>query len=468
MKWLIKPILLLVITSLFLFGYVLHRQSEVYRDIEMALQSLQWMLLICLVAWCGVFLLLDFSEKDWSLITLLILAVSIYFISQSEYRSALDALVFLGGVTLGKGVSYVLKCGRQRTENGNTPDAKSQKPDGRVFLIGLVVLLALASWWHLGVAHMFYPGTRWTGLWNNPNAYGELMSVGVVLTVGLLTDRRWKTGVGKTKQKAESGKQKVLAAILFIVALMTTVGLVKSYSRGSWLGTAAGLLYLAWFHGKLKWRYVLPVVIAVAAVVLFFWNTTPDSAPWFVKRMDFGRASAQHRVAAWRAGFEIMWNHPFGVGWNRVVEVYQNSYLPPEGGAAAITTNDYLILGTQLGWLGVICFVVYVAVSLELGRREKETCRLRKPEVECKQDPRTTLDDKPRMLDAARVACRASASAMLVGFWFDGGLFNLPTATAFWILLELGSHDVFSRNQENQNGPGSENRRLGERGRPSN
>jgi hypothetical protein len=28
---------------------------------------------------------------------------------------------------------------------------------------------------------------------------------------------------------------------------------------------------------------------------------------------------------------------------------------------------------------------------------------------------------------------------MLVGFWFDGGLFNLPTAAMFWILLELGS-----------------------------
>jgi hypothetical protein len=27
---------------------------------------------------------------------------------------------------------------------------------------------------------------------------------------------------------------------------------------------------------------------------------------------------------------------------------------------------------------------------------------------------------------------------LLVGFWFDGGLFKLATGATFWILLELG------------------------------
>jgi hypothetical protein len=40
-----------------------------------------------------------------------------------------------------------------------------------------------------------------------------------------------------------------------------------------------------------------------------------------------------------------------------------------------------------------------------------------------------------------RVACRAGAIVMLVGFWFDGGLFNLATASVFWVLLELGAED---------------------------
>jgi hypothetical protein len=36
-----------------------------------------------------------------------------------------------------------------------------------------------------------------------------------------------------------------------------------------------------------------------------------------------------------------------------------------------------------------------------------------------------------------QAACRAGALALLVAFWFDGGLFKLATASVFWILLEL-------------------------------
>jgi len=38
----------------------------------------------------------------------------------------------------------------------------------------------------------------------------------------------------------------------------------------------------------------------------------------------------------------------------------------------------------------------------------------------------------------AKAVCRAGAVVLLVGFWFDGGLFKLATAAPFWILLELG------------------------------
>jgi hypothetical protein len=42
-------------------------------------------------------------------------------------------------------------------------------------------------------------------------------------------------------------------------------------------------------------------------------------------------------------------------------------------------------------------------------------------------------------LDWLKATCRAGAIVLLVGFWFDGGLFKLATASTFWILLELGS-----------------------------
>jgi len=52
------------------------------------------------------------------------------------------------------------------------------------------------------------------------------------------------------------------------------------------------------------------------------------------------------------------------------------------------------------------------------------------------------LDSGLWTLDSLRATCRAGAIVLLVGFWFDGGLFKLATASTFWILLELGSDEL--------------------------
>ena len=175
-----------------------------------------------------------------------------------------------------------------------------------------------------------------------------------------------------------------------------------------------------------------------------FWGRTADNAPWYVKRMDFGRPSAQHRVAAWKAGFEMMRDHPLGVGWNNAVGVYEKNYSPPEGGAAALTMNSYLMLGTELGLPGLLCFVAYVVLCF------KNRPHLTLPHPQPLSNPIREGSGLPPagsgegMSLATRhlslqAACRAGALTLLVAFWFDGGLFTLATASVFWILLELGA-----------------------------
>jgi hypothetical protein len=44
------------------------------------------------------------------------------------------------------------------------------------------------------------------------------------------------------------------------------------------------------------------------------------------------------------------------VGWNQAVATYEKNYSPPEGGAAALTMNSYLMLGTELGLPGIALF----------------------------------------------------------------------------------------------------------------
>jgi len=105
---------------------------------------------------------------------------------------------------------------------------------------------------------------------------------------------------------------------------------------------------------------------------------------------------------------------------------FPSSDRPAQGGAVALTTNDYLMVGTQLGWTGLVCFVAYVTLSL--GRWSK---------IEGRESGKVTSLVTRNL--SLQTACRASALALAVAFWFDGGLFKLATASVFWILLELGA-----------------------------
>jgi O-antigen ligase len=134
----------------------------------------------------------------------------------------------------------------------------------------------------------------------------------------------------------------------------------------------------------------------------------------------------------------MMRDHPLGVGWNKAVDVYEKKYSPPENGAGALTMNSYLMLGTQLGLPGLICFVAYVGLALkvESGKQKAEIS--------------SPITRRPSL----QAACRAGAVVLLVAFWFDGGLFKLATASVFWILLELSqvqNAECGVRNQTNLN-----------------
>ena len=97
----------------------------------------------------------------------------------------------------------------------------------------------------------------------------------------------------------------------------------------------------------------------------------------------------------------------------------------------AFEMNDILMLGATLGIPALFCFGMYLWLSLK-GKAEsgKHT-----PPPSLRRTGKVEIQD----LDWLRSVCHAGAIVLLIGFWFDGGLFKLPTAATFWILLELGN-----------------------------
>lgn len=244
------------------------------------------------------------------------------------------------------------------------------------------------------------------------------------------------------------------ACLLGVVGVMG-VGLVKSYSRGAWAGAAAGLVYLGYLAVKaesrrrkgesgeektqmpsgsvlLCWamrRRCTLAMVSVSVGLLAFWSirhsqgTVARRAYSLANPNDFSR---RNRLLAYEGALQMVAERPwFGLGWNQSEAVYGEYYraanVDQEG--AVVQLNDYLMLGTTLGVPALACFGVYL--WLVLVRRL----------------PMANGKSQMTEGDWLKAVCRAGAVVLLVGFWFDGGLFELATGATFWILLELGRQE---------------------------
>jgi hypothetical protein len=144
--------------------------------------------------------------------------------------------------------------------------------------------------------------------------------------------------------------------------------------------------------------------------------------------------SWRNRVAAYEGSLQLMASKPWlGFGWNQADRVYEQFYHNPQvAEGAAIQLNDYFTLGTTLGLPALLCFVMFVGLALT-GPRTIDYGLLT-------TEYRSLITDHVPLTNDfwLKTTCHAGAVVLLVGFWFDGGLFKLATASTFWILLELG------------------------------
>jgi hypothetical protein len=360
----------------------------------------------------------------------------------------------------------------------------------------LTLLLAASALWQPGneINFQYHGIHRWSGTCDNPNLYGLLMGVGLVPAIGLVAG---KCGWVREERREVRGRRSEIniwrrvsgvwrigpISLFVLAATVLAFGLFYSFSRGAWVGTAGGIGYLAFqtarqkqklgnrkaetgrckaesskrkteiegdfFGGALPRRrfagsaWLLAGVILASVGVLCFWQFR--QADWHPARRAFSVVnpvdfSWRNRMAAWEGALQITAEHPWlGAGWNQPELLYEHFYLPPKlTESAAIQMNDYLMLGATLGVPVLGFFGMYVWRTLT----NKAECRKQKTENERAKAEigKSGNRETGRVeLDWLRTTCHAGAIVLLVGFWLDGGLFKLPTAATFWILLELGA-----------------------------
>ena len=198
---------------------------------------------------------------------------------------------------------------------------------------------------------------------------------------------------------------------------LDVLALYLTYSRGSLLGLAVGLLMI----GVLRYRRLLLVAVIGAGLLLLL----PPAEAYLahlIEGLQLQDRATLMRLGEYKDAFALISRYPwFGVGFAGSPEA--NLYIG--------VSNLYLLMAEEMGVIGVVGFLVVVGLYLANLFRAWRRVRVARP-----ADPRR---------EALLLGLGAAVVGALVGGIFDHYLFNLVyphMSVLFWIYLGLGMATV--------------------------
>jgi probable O-glycosylation ligase (exosortase A-associated) len=161
--------------------------------------------------------------------------------------------------------------------------------------------------------------------------------------------------------KATRHRLVYLGALLFLV-----VAVVATQSRGGTVALGAVLLYY-WAKGD---RKILMASIC-AAVLIAVYLSAPSG--YFDRMATIANAvdgSSQGRIAAWKAGMQMAWDHPiFGVGVGNFPQAFGTHYKPPDIPIWMTAHSIYFLVLGELGLPGFTVLLSWFFINLSANRR---------------------------------------------------------------------------------------------------
>ncbi len=158
---------------------------------------------------------------------------------------------------------------------------------------------------------------RATGLYGHPNnlglAMGRVWPLAAALAWGAWQQRRlWAT------------------IILVGIAVLSFAALMVSFSRGAYLGALVAGGYLIFFITSPPRRYRVLIGAGFSIILTVVILTVIG-----IERLSLLTGSSTIRLATWRAALAILIDHPFGIGLDQFLIVYQR-YIDP----TLLNTNE--------------------------------------------------------------------------------------------------------------------------------
>ncbi|UCG26054.1 MAG: O-antigen ligase family protein, partial [Chloroflexota bacterium] len=239
---------------------------------------------------------------------------------------------------------------------------------------------------HFMILDRFY---RAFGTFQQPNPYGGYMSLVACLAIGATIGMVMI--LLRNVRRRQFGKPAEWFWLLFFgaCALFTSMGLVMSWSRGAWLGFAAGMAVLLVFVPRKRFIGLLLLALSILLLLVGLrFNLIPSSLSQrlvgFSEDLQVGDVRGVHittenyavieRLAHWQAGADMAReNLLLGVGFGNYEPAYEDyatlNWPHPLGHAH----NYYLNILAESGIIGAIIYwslwvVIFVQVIRLIGR----------------------------------------------------------------------------------------------------
>ena len=245
---------------------------------------------------------------------------------------------------------------------------------------------------------------RAVGAFANPNYFGLFAAVAALLALGLA----FRSGP-------------VLRVVLVAVAITIGVGVALSFSRGDALALTAGVVSLAWLHGR---RTGVVVTLAVALVGAVVFPVLVDSRLRLTSGGIYARPnidleqSDSYRLEAFEAGLRIVADSPvFGSGFGQY-RFRAERYVGTN--PTAYPHNMWIKIVAEQGLVGAGLFVALATWLVVAIRRTRHPLRSTALAVLVTFGVGATFAEPLVILQVSGILW-VTLAAVLAGGWIDRG-----------------------------------------------
>ncbi|MEW6088373.1 MAG: O-antigen ligase family protein [bacterium] len=162
-------------------------------------------------------------------------------------------------------------------------------------------------------------------------------------------------------------RKKTAASIFFILGLIILImGLIISYSRGSWIGFTGVFLFLIILNNRVlkNWKFFLLILLTV---VLLYLILPASIKTRIISIANFKQDSIGDRLPTWGSSLKMIKDFPFfGTGpgtYDVVVQKYKGVEVKEEWPRGWHAHNIFLHIAPENGIIGLVSFLIIIVIS---------------------------------------------------------------------------------------------------------